>query len=164
MEYVTGAGNSEGCIFCDHLARDDDAAAHILFRGESAFVLLNAFPYNTGHLMVAPLRHVAKLHDLDPAERSALMELTSRSIDIVQETMSPDGFNVGMNLGNAAGAGVPGHLHVHVVPRWGGDTNFMSVVGETKVLPEMLADTDAKLRPRFAALQPRDSQPKPQVS
>jgi ATP adenylyltransferase len=153
MEYVTGAGNGEGCIFCDHLARDDDAAAHILFRGESAFVLLNAFPYNTGHLMVAPSRHVASLHSLDPTELSALMELTSRSVDIVEDAMSPDGFNVGMNLGEAAGAGVPGHLHVHVVPRWRGDTNFMSVVGETKVLPEMLSDTDAKLRPGFAALK-----------
>jgi ATP adenylyltransferase len=102
--------------------------------------------------MVAPLRHVAELHDLDSAELAGLMELTSRSVDIVKEAMTPDGFNVGMNLGAVAGAGVPGHLHIHVVPRWGGDTNFMAVVGETKVLPEMIADTDVKLRPRFATL------------
>jgi ATP adenylyltransferase len=114
------------------------------------FVILNAFPYNTGHLMVAPVRHVGELHDLESSELSALMQLTSRSVDIVKEAMDPDGFNVGMNLGAVAGAGVPGHLHVHVVPRWGGDTNFMTVVGETKVLPEMIADTDARLRPLFA--------------
>jgi ATP adenylyltransferase len=155
MEYVTSTGDGGACIFCDLFARSDDAGAHVLFRGETAFVLLNAYPYNTGHLMVAPTRHVADLHDLEPTELSALMELTSRSVDIVQDAMSPHGFNVGMNLGAVAGAGVPGHLHVHVVPRWGGDTNFMTVVGDTKVLPEMLADTDAKLRPGFAALRRR---------
>lgn len=152
MQYVTSAGDTEGCIFCELLGRDDDEAAHILFRGETAFVILNAFPYNTGHLMVAPLRHVGELHDLEPHELNALMDLTSRSVDIVRDAMAPGGFNVGMNLGAVAGAGVPGHLHVHVVPRWGGDTNFMTVVGETKVLPEMIADTDAKLRPRFDVL------------
>ena len=122
MEYVSAAGDDTGCIFCEHLARGDDNDAHILYRGEYVFVILNAFPYNTGHLMVAPLRHVGELHELDPAERSALMELTSRSVDIVQDVMTPNGFNVGMNLGTVAGAGVPGHLHIHVVPRWGGDT------------------------------------------
>jgi ATP adenylyltransferase len=152
MQYVSSAGDSEGCIFCDHLARGDDAAAHILFRGGTTFVLLNAFPYNTGHLMIAPTRHVDELHDLDSEELGMLMELTSKSVDILKDVMAPDGFNVGMNLGAVAGAGVPGHLHVHVVPRWGGDTNFMAVVGDTKVLPEMIADTDAKLRPRFASL------------
>jgi ATP adenylyltransferase len=153
MQYVSSADEGGACIFCAHLARGDDAGAHILFRGQSVFVLLNAYPYNTGHLMVAPVRHVGELHDLDPGELGELMQLTSKSVDIVKEAMSPDGFNVGMNLGAVAGAGVPGHLHVHVVPRWGGDTNFMAVVGETKVLPEMIADTDAKLRPRFAALR-----------
>jgi ATP adenylyltransferase len=153
MEYVTSSSDGAACIFCDLLARNDDAGSHILFRGEGGFVLLNAFPYNTGHLMVATSRHVANLHDLDPSELSGLMELTSLSVDIVEKAMSPQGFNVGMNLGAVAGAGVPGHLHVHVVPRWGGDTNFMAVVGDTKVLPEMLADTDSKLRPAFTALR-----------
>ncbi|MEA2505982.1 MAG: adenylyltransferase [Actinomycetota bacterium] len=151
MEYVSGAGGGQGCVFCDHLSAGDDEKAHILFRGDTVFVILNAFPYNTGHLMVAPLRHVGELHDLGPGERAELMELTSRSVEVVREAMDSDGFNVGMNLGAVAGAGVPGHLHVHVVPRWGGDTNFMTVVGETKVLPEMIADTDARLRPLFAA-------------
>jgi ATP adenylyltransferase len=150
MEYVSSAGGGDGCVFCEHLSAGDDEKAHILFRGNAVFVILNAFPYNTGHLMVAPVRHVGELHDLESSELSALMQLTSRSVDIVKEAMDPDGFNVGMNLGAVAGAGVPGHLHVHVVPRWGGDTNFMTVVGETKVLPEMITDTDARLRPLFA--------------
>jgi ATP adenylyltransferase len=152
MQYVSSAEETDACIFCAHLASGDDALAHILFRGSNVFVLLNAFPYNTGHLMVAPSRHVGELHDLDSGEVGELMEMTSKSVDIIKEAMAPDGFNVGMNLGAVAGAGVPGHLHVHVVPRWGGDTNFMTVVGDTKVLPEMIADTDAKLRPLFAAL------------
>jgi ATP adenylyltransferase len=124
----------------------------VLYRGPSTFVLLNAFPYNSGHLMVAPHRHVGELQDLEQEERNELMDLSTKSVAIVKEELNAHGFNVGINLGQVAGAGVPGHLHVHVVPRWGGDTNFMPVVGETKVLPEMLADTDAKLRPRFQAL------------
>ncbi len=153
MQYVSTPDTGEGCIFCGHLATDDDLKAHILLRGERAFVLLNAFPYNTGHLMVAPSRHVGELHDLDPLELQELMELSARSVTVIREAMNPDGFNLGMNLGEVAGAGVPGHLHMHVVPRWGGDTNFMAVVGETKVLPEMIADTDAKLRPLFAIIR-----------
>ncbi|MFP5299341.1 MAG: HIT family protein [Actinomycetota bacterium] len=152
MQYVTGAdvANAGGCVFCDHLAAGDDEGAHILFRGEGVFVLLNAFPYNTGHLMVAPLRHVGDLADLEPAERAELHEVTYRAVEAVREAMNPDGFNIGMNLGSASGAGIPGHLHMHVVPRWTGDTNFMTTIGEAKVLPEMLADTDRKLRPLFS--------------
>jgi ATP adenylyltransferase len=155
MAFVSGeAGSSgeSGCIFCDHLAEDDDQHAGILHRGPHAFALLNGFPYNTGHLMVAPLRHVRDLEELSPDERAELMELTTRSVSIVRAAMKAEGFNVGVNLGEAAGAGVPGHVHVHVVPRWAGDTNFMPVVGDTKVLPEMLAQTYAKLRPGFDAL------------
>lgn len=152
MQYVSGAGvsNSPGCIFCDHLAAGDDQAAHILFRGSGMFVLLNAFPYNTGHLMVAPTRHVADLSELTSEERTELTEVTFTAVEAVREAMRPEGFNVGMNLGVAGGAGIPGHLHMHVVPRWSGDTNFMTTIGESKVLPEMLADTDAKLRPLFS--------------
>jgi ATP adenylyltransferase len=152
-EYVTTAGSDDGgCIFCEHLAEGDDEKARILYRGERSFVILNAFPYNSGHLMVAPLRHLGDICDLDEAERAELMWLTSQSVAIIRETMGAHGFNVGINLGIAAGAGIPGHIHMHVVPRWGGDTNFMPVVGDTKVLPEMIDQTDAKLRPAFAAL------------
>ena len=149
-EYVTTAGSSgDGCIFCDHLAEGDDEKTHILWRGEHVFVLLNAYPYNTGHVMIAPLRHVGELNDLSAEERAELMETTNRTVAIIKEAMNADGFNVGINLGSAGGAGIPDHLHIHVVPRWGGDTNFMTTVGDTKVLPEMLADTDSKLRPSF---------------
>ena len=153
MEYVGSAGEDEGCVFCDHLAEGNDEKAHILYRGPTTFVILNAFPYNTGHLMIAPQRHVGELGDLTEDERHELMDLTARSIDIVRTAMNAHGFNAGMNLGPVAGAGIPGHLHMHVVPRWGGDTNFMPVVGQTKVLPEMIAETDAKLRPLFKRVE-----------
>lgn len=149
MQYVSTTGAEDGgCIFCDHLAKGDE----VLFKGATTFVLLNAFPYNTGHLMVAPQRHVGEMGDLGTDERHELVDLAGESVRIVREAMGAHGFNVGMNLGSVAGAGIPGHLHMHVVPRWGGDTNFMTTVGETKVLPEMLADTAAKLRPLFGEL------------
>jgi ATP adenylyltransferase len=151
---VTTAGEDEGCIFCDHLEEGDDRGAHILYRGEKTFVILNAFPYNTGHLMVAPMRHVADIGELEVEERTEMMSLSSDSVTIIREELKAHGFNLGMNLGNVAGAGIPGHIHMHVVPRWGGDTNFMPVVGRTKVLPEMIEQTDAKLRPLFAQLDP----------
>lgn len=154
MEYMSSVGgkSANGCVFCNHLAADDDEKSQILFRGEHAFALLNAFPYNTGHLMVAPLRHVGDVSDLERAERGGLFELACRSVEIVRAAMGAQGFNTGMNLGAAGGAGIPGHLHMHVVPRWSGDTNFMSITGNTKVLPEMLADTYAKLKPAFDQL------------
>jgi ATP adenylyltransferase len=148
-EYVTKADDGDGCIFCDHLAEGDDEKANILYRGETTFVILNAYPYNTGHLMVAPVRHIGELSELDADERHELFDVMCRSIEVIRDAMSPHGFNTGMNLGRVAGAGLPGHLHVHVVPRWGGDTNFMPIVGQTKVLPELLTDTAAKLRPGF---------------
>jgi ATP adenylyltransferase len=146
---VTTAGSGDGCIFCDHLASGDDAAAHILFRSDGIFVLLNAFPYNTGHIMVAPVRHAAELSDLSADERAELFDVATRATGVIQDAMSPEGFNIGLNIGAAAGAGVPGHLHFHVVPRWAGDTNFMTTIGDSKVLPELLDQTDAKLRPGF---------------
>lgn len=153
MEYVSTSGSDEGCVFCDHLSDGDDERAHILHRGRRNFVILNAFPYNTGHLMIAPLRHVGEMSELDSEERAEMMELASAATQLIREAMGAHGFNVGINLGQAAGAGIPGHLHMHVVPRWGGDTNFMPVVGETRVLPEMIEQTDAKLRPLFRSLK-----------
>lgn len=140
-EYVTTAGEGNGCIFCDHLEQGDDREARILYRGGKAFVILNAFPYNTGHLMVAPLRHVGDICELENDERDEMMSLTSDAIGIIRDALKAHGFNVGMNLGTVAGAGIPGHIHMHVVPRWGGDTNFMPVVGHTRVLPQLLPDT-----------------------
>lgn len=152
MEYIQAAkeGEDEGCIFCDLPARGDDAAAHILARGASGFVVLNKFPYNPGHLMVAPLRHTGDPEAMSDDETLDLGRLLQRAIAALREEMAPQGFNVGMNLGRVAGAGIPDHLHWHVVPRWTGDTNFMPVIGQTRVLPELLEETYRKLAPRFA--------------
>lgn len=148
--YVTeGTGDDVDCIFCAALEGHDRQEMGVLHRNEWSFVILNAFPYNSGHVMIAPVRHVADLDELDAAEAHELFDETRRAVAVLSEALDPQGFNIGINLGRVAGAGVPGHVHVHVVPRWGGDTNFMPVVGETKVLPESLADTAAKLRPLF---------------
>ena len=143
-------GGDEGCFLCAHGKTDDDEAAHVVHRGDGNFVVLNAYPYNTGHVMIAPYEHVGDLASLSDAARTEMMDLITRATLVIKEAMNAQGFNVGINQGAAAGAGVPGHLHVHVVPRWGGDTNFMPVIGQTKVLPEMLADTYAKLKPGFS--------------
>jgi ATP adenylyltransferase len=146
--YVTNTGASSGCFLCDYVAEPAGEAAELtLYRGERTLIVLNKFPYNTGHLIVAPLRHTGDLAELSPEERAELMEQTTRSVAALRDAMRPEGFNVGMNLGMVAGAGLPDHLHQHVVPRWGGDTNFMPLVGGTKVLPESLDQTAAKLRP-----------------
>jgi ATP adenylyltransferase len=147
MEYIKGAERSEGCIFCDLPLSGDDEKALILRRGDLSFVILNKFPYNSGHLMVAPFRHVADLRDLNGAELGEIMALVQRCMHALQETSAPHAFNVGVNQGTVAGAGIADHVHFHVVPRWGGDTNFMTTVGETKVLPEALEQTYAKLLP-----------------
>ena len=154
MEYIRRGegGDGGGCLFCDLAAagRDQDEANHLLARGQLSFVLLNAFPYNPGHLMVAPYRHVGDFEELTAAELAELMAFAGRAIGALREESGPHGFNLGMNLGQVAGAGIADHLHLHLVPRWGGDTNFMPVVGQTKVLPELLAETDRRLRRRFA--------------
>jgi ATP adenylyltransferase len=152
MAYIEAPkDDGEGCIFCDLPASGDDAKAHIVARAERAFAILNSFPYNPGHLMVAPFRHTDELGSLDEAERRDVDDLLDRSTDALGAEMSPDGFNLGMNLGRVAGAGILGHLHWHVVPRWNGDTNFMPVVGQTRVLPELLDETYRRLAPRFAS-------------
>lgn len=152
MEYIDAAKRAiddEGCIFCDLPAEDDDERTKILARGELAFVILNSFPYNPGHLMVAPFRHVGEFGALEAEELAEVDALVARSIRVLDDEMQPHGYNLGMNLGRVAGAGIPGHVHWHVVPRWNGDTNFMPVVGQTRVLPELLEETGARLRPRF---------------
>ena len=138
-------------MFCTALD-DESAAPLVLFRGETCFAILNLFPYNNGHLMVVPRRHVATLADTTTEERAELVELTRVAEIALTEAYGPHGMNMGINLGKPAGAGVPGHLHMHVVPRWNGDTNFMTVVGETRVLPEELPVTGDKLRPIFERL------------
>ena len=150
MEYIEATKDDpDGCIFCDLPAKGDDAATLILSRGERAFVLMNSFPYNPGHLMVASFRHTGEFEDLHGDELADIDALLKRSLRALREEMEPQGFNIGMNLGRVAGAGIPDHVHWHVVPRWNGDTNFMPVVGQTRVLPELLEETYRKLAPRF---------------
>jgi ATP adenylyltransferase len=151
MEYIQGARDpaAGGCLFCDKPNQGDDRAALILARAGKAFAMLNAYPYNPGHLMIAPFRHTAELEGLEESELRDIDSLTQRSVRALKESSGPDGFNIGMNLGRVAGAGIADHLHWHVVPRWNGDTNFMPVVGQTRVLPELLDETWAKLHPLY---------------
>ena len=151
LAYVTDSGGAGGCIFCDALRRGD-AEPLIVARAEHAFVILNKFPYNNGHLMVVANRHVGRLAELSLDELSQVMLLSQTAERALTELYHPHGFNMGLNLGKPAGAGVLNHLHMHVVPRWNGDTNFMAVVGETRVLPEELPATAARLRDAFGTL------------
>jgi ATP adenylyltransferase len=145
MKYVRTAARPKGCLFCALHRKGDDAARWILERGPRAFLVLNAFPYNSGHCMVALNRHAGTMARLTDAERKDVWRLCARAETALAREYKPDGLNVGLNLGHSSGAGVVGHLHVHIVPRWDGDANFMAVVGETKVLPEDLSDTHARL-------------------
>jgi len=145
LEYVSGGAGEGGCIFCDKPGLDDDEAL-IVHRGERAFVVLNLYPYANGHLMVAPYRHLAGPGELDEAERADVWRLLDEAVRALTAAMSPHGFNAGLNLGRVAGAGVEGHLHMHVVPRWNGDTNFMPVLADVKVMPEHITRTAEKLR------------------
>jgi ATP adenylyltransferase len=147
MAYLRGEDAApEGCIFCNKITAEDDAAEHILFRGERVFVILNRYPYNNGHLMVVPYAHVASLEGLDGATRSEMMDQVVHSLSALRAAYHPNGFNVGANIGQAAGAGVADHVHIHVVPRWGGDTNYMPIIGNTRVIPELLDETYQHLK------------------
>jgi len=148
MEYILAAKVPE-CFLCDIIASDDDAAHLVLRRETHALVLLNKYPYNNAHLMVAPYRHVADLTELTPEEAAAVMHLTQFTIARLRQAVHPQGFNVGINLGKAAGAGLEEHVHVHVVPRWVGDTNFMPMLADTKVMPQALHELYDQLRPHF---------------
>ena len=147
---MTGAARSSACVFCD--ARDGVDESLVVFRGTLAYVILNRFPYNNGHLMVVPNRHIASLTDAAGDELTEIMQLAARAERAIREAYAPNGLNMGLNLGQSAGAGILDHLHLHVVPRWTGDTNFMTVVGETRVLPEELTVSAARLRPIFEQL------------
>ncbi|HEX2119190.1 MAG TPA: HIT domain-containing protein [Acidimicrobiales bacterium] len=146
-EYVEGAASDEGCVFCRILASDEAGeVTYIVRRDEHCAVVLNAFPYTTGHLMVMPVRHVADLEALDSDEAAGLWRELADAVRALKAAYSPDGLNVGANLGRSAGAGVPGHFHMHCVPRWTGDTNFMTTLAETRTLPEALPATYEKIR------------------
>ena len=138
-----------GCIFCRRIRRKKDKADLILYRGKKNFVIMNLYPYTSGHLMIVPNRHISLLSDLTPEESAEMMGLAARAVEGMKKALSPEGFNLGMNLGRAAGAGVAGHLHLHLVPRWAGDANFMPVVGKTKVFSVGLQKIYDLLYPRL---------------
>ena|ERR1022692_201017 len=152
--YVSHEPDDSGCIFCDIAKSDEDRENLVLYRGQLCYALLNLYPYTTGHLMIAPYAHLAELSALTPETSAEMMELAQRTERVFKSTYKCDGINLGMNLGKAAGAGVAGHLHLHILPRWFADANFMTTVGETRVMPEDLTTTYDKLQPLFLPAVP----------
>lgn len=152
MEYIRRIESGE-CIFCTLPQENADEKNYILYRGPKCFILLNIYPYNTGHIMISPYRHTSCLSTLDETEMSELNRLTQKSIEIMRQQLAPEGFNTGVNIGKAGGAGFEEHVHLHIVPRWNGDTNFMPVLGATKVHPEHLQATHNKLLPHFQNIE-----------
>ena len=148
MEYIL-SDKSDGCIFCDKPKETNDRENLILWRGEQSFIIMNFYPYNNGHLMVVPYDHIGDLMSLNESQNAELMAGIAKCTDILQRLFKPDGYNIGMNLGRVAGAGIDDHLHFHVVPRWSGDTNFMPILGHIKVISEGLWETYDKLYPFF---------------
>ena len=152
MTYILDEDKPQGCIFC--LATDGVGADDLVLGvGKTCLAMMNKFPYNNGHLLVAPKRHVSGLDKLEPEEVAELMAAVQTSVDALKQTMNPDGFNVGLNLGRVAGAGIEEHMHFHIVPRWSGDVNFMTVLGDVRVIPEHIRATHQKLKPFFAKLK-----------
>ena len=155
MEYIAGEHDhgfeGERCVFCALPRQEDDARTLILHRGEHAFVIMNAYPYNNGHLMTVPYAHVDDLRDLAPEVLTEMMTLAQTAQGVLAQAMRPQGFNLGLNQGRAAGAGIADHVHLHIVPRWVGDTNFMPVMGDVRVMPQHLGETYALLRGGFDA-------------
>ncbi|MDD4875708.1 MAG: HIT domain-containing protein [Dehalococcoidales bacterium] len=138
-----------GCILCEKPGQDDDAGNYILYRGEKNFVIMNRYPYNPGHLLVASYRHVANMEELTDEERNEHFQIVSRSVRLLREVFNPDGFNIGINSGRVAGAGIDEHVHTHIVPRWQGDMNFMTVIPDVRVVPEALTETYNKLKDKL---------------
>jgi len=148
IEYIQ-MEKPEGCILCDKPKEDNDTSNYILYRGDKNFIIMNSYPYNPGHLMIAPYRHVANLEELSDEELHEHWQIVNRSLKILREVFNPGGFNIGINMGRVAGVGIEGHVHTHIVPRWQGDTNFMPVISNTRVVPEALAETYEKLKGKF---------------
>jgi ATP adenylyltransferase len=145
MAYIEGHDAENSCIFCDYLTQEDGIGNLILHRGQRAFVILNRYPYTNGHMMVVPNDHRPSLDDLDAATQTELMRLVSGSVSVLRQVYGAEAFNIGANIGVAAGAGVVGHVHMHVLPRWSGDTNFMATTAETRVIPESIEETYNRL-------------------
>ena len=146
MKYIADRSVDAGCPFCEVYSGTDDTGNLIVYRGKKGFVMLNRFPYTTGHMMVLPVVHKEKLSELDQETRAEMTELVTHASEVLNLVYQPEGFNIGLNIGAAAGAGIPQHLHWHIVPRWVGDTNYMTTVGETRLIPEALEDTYQKIK------------------
>ncbi len=151
-EYIEDGTDQDGCIFCDHPEEDEDEEYYILYRGDKAFVMLNTYPYNPGHLLIAPYRHVGSYTDLEDEEFLEIMKISKLFVKAIREVMEPDGFNMGFNIGRTAGAGIDDHVHYHVVPRWNGDTNFMPILSDTKVISESLERSYNKIKEKVEEL------------
>lgn len=161
MAYIKESRKPSECLFCSKVKERRDAATLVLHRGAHSFVMMNLFPYNNGHLLIAPYAHVSSTEDLSDESALDVIRLTNLSLKVLKAEMTPDGFNVGLNLGRVSGAGIEAHVHVHVVPRWNGDTNFMPIIAETRVIPEHLQATYRKLRARFRQMAVGDSDRSP---
>lgn len=148
MKYLESK-RPKGCVFCNIVESDADAENYVLHRGERAFVVLNRYPYNSGHMMVIPYVHADHPADLDIETQTEMMSLVNMGLEVLKKAISPEGYNIGVNLGRAAGAGIDEHMHVHIVPRWQGDTNYMATCADTRIVPELLEDTHKKLKPIF---------------
>ena len=149
MPYIEGDRSGTACLFCEMLARPDGLDNLILHRGERAFVVLNKFPYNNGHMMVVPIAHQASLEELEGPDQAELMALSGQAITVLRKAYGADSFNLGINIGESAGAGIVDHVHVHVLPRWAGDTSFMATTAQSRVIPETLDSTYQRLRPAW---------------
>ena len=153
MQYIQGIDKKDSeCIFCTEPSKHDDRDNLILYRGEKAFILMNLFPYNNGHLMIIPYLHTSDILTIDRQTSSEIWDLLALSKKVLTAALHPDGFNIGMNIGRAAGAGIDQHIHLHIVPRWNGDTNFMPAIGETKVISQALGDTYDALAAHFSSM------------
>ncbi len=149
IQYIQSEKTGEGCILCNKPKQANDIENLILFRGVKNFIIMNLYPYNPGHLMVVPYRHIDSLDEMDDNERYEHIDLINRGVTVLKKVLDPDGFNLGMNIGQVAGAGISDHIHTHIVPRWQGDNNFMTTVSDTRVVPEALAESYKKLKPQF---------------
>ena len=146
MKYIEEKTNKEKCPFCAVLTETEDRENFIILRGKTSFVMLNRYPYTSGHLLILPVKHKERLGDIDKKARTEMAELVNRAVEVLEIAYHPGGFNIGLNIGEAAGAGIPKHLHWHIVPRWAGDTNYMTSIGSTRVLPESLEDTYLRIK------------------
>lgn len=159
MAYIGADASTAGCVFCEKASSTDDESNFVLLRGERCFALMNIFPYNNGHLMIAPYAHLPTILELDPATLTEMMTMAQRCVRACQEAMGAQGFNMGINQGGVAGAGIADHIHMHVVPRWGGDTNFMPVLADVKVMPDLLENSYRQIRSALLAQSEEPRQP-----